>query len=142
MFGGRRLRRVRLQQEQVDVVRDPEMDGGMLFWPPRPIEHQHNLLGRTGSCLAREPRELGQFDLKHGNTHGGREVEACASGGRMPEADEVAQMEPRKAVLHVARWQRAVGQLAPNPPQERPFLYLQVSCCSASASAWRRCGTC
>ena len=31
----------------------------------------------------------------------------------MPEADEVAQMEPRKAVLHVARWQRAVGQLAP-----------------------------
>ena len=108
MFGGLQFGRVRGQKEQVDVLGDPEVDAGM---PARPIEHQHDLLGGTGSRLA---SELGQLHLKHRDAHGGGQMKERPTGGGMDEADEVA---PGKAVLHHCHW--PLTDRRPDAPQER-----------------------
>lgn len=68
------------------MVRDPEMDAGM-FSLARPIKHQHNLLGRTGPCSA---REFGRFDLKHRSIHDGNDIGKRTSGGGTDVFDQIA----------------------------------------------------
>lgn len=72
-----------------------KFDTGM---PARTIEDEHDLLGWTGTYLA---RELGQLDLEHGDTDRRGQMEERAPGGGMDEADEIA---PGEAVLYRGNW--------------------------------------
>lgn len=146
-FGG-----IRRQKEQMDVVGHAEFDAGM---PPRTIEHQHDLLGGTGSGLACKLRE---FHLKDGNTDRRCQVEDRASGGGMHKPDQIA---PGKAVLHrgdwpltnwrpdlAEQWLQAdtvfvggphfnlrLGERVSDGPYERAELFLNSVCCSRLARA-------
>jgi len=108
VLGGLEFGRVRRQKEQVDVLRHPQFDTGM---PARPIEDQHNLLGRTGTRLA---RKLGQFDLEDRDADGRGQMKEGATRGGMDKADEVT---PGKAVLHCGHW--PLANRRPDAPQER-----------------------
>lgn len=63
------LRRVGGQKQQVDVVRDAQMDTAM---PARPVEHQHDLFARPRPDRT---RELGEFDFEKRNVDRRSEVE-------------------------------------------------------------------
>lgn len=102
------FRRVRRQEEQVDVVGDLQLEAGM---PAGPIEDQHNLLGRTRPCLA---GEFGQLHFKQADTDRGRQMEHGAPRGGMHEADQGAPGEP---VLHPRH--RPLADRRPDPPPER-----------------------
>jgi hypothetical protein len=103
MLGRLELRRIRRQEEQVDIVRYAQLDAGM---PAGAIQHQDYLLGGTGPHLA---RELGQFHFKHGNADGGGQMKDGPTGGGVDETNEVA---PVVAVLH--GHQRALAVEAPD----------------------------
>jgi hypothetical protein len=152
VFGGLQFGRIGWEEEQVDVVGDPQPDARV---PARPIEHEHNLLGGTGSRLT---RKLGQLDFKDGNAHGRGQMKDGPTGGGMHKTDQVA---PREAVLHGGN--RTLTDRRPDAPQQRfepdamliggpqlhlgvgeggrhrlqqrPYFFLKLSCCSASASA-------
>jgi len=152
------LRRVRWKKQQVDVFGHAQLDAGM---PPRPIEHEDNLLGGTGAHLAGEGSEL---YLEEFYRDAGRQVEERAPGGGMDKADQIA---PGEAMAH--RDGGSPPDRGPDPPQERlqadamliggPELdarlreggrhlpqewadvFLKSACCSASARAWRGRGT-
>lgn len=141
------------------MVRHAQFDTGV---PPGAVKHQHDLLVWASTNLT---RELGQFDLEEGNGDTRRQVENGAPRGRMDEADEVA---PRKTVLDGGG--RTLANRCPDPPQEwfqadamlvggpdldvsvrirrgdgldqRPQLFLKVSCWSGSASACCGRGAC
>lgn len=81
----------------MDMVRHLQPDAGM---PPRTVEHQHNLLGRTGTHGLSKGGEL-HFEER--DTHAGGQMEDGAPGGGMDEADEPA---PGEAVLHQGEWTR------------------------------------
>jgi hypothetical protein len=137
----------------------PQFDTGV---PVGAIEHEHNLLGGSGSCLT---RKLGEFHLKGGNADGRGQMEERASRSGMDTADAGA---PGKAVLHrgnaslanrrpdaAQQWLEADPMFVGCPQvhlrvrerhrhclQQRSYLFLKVSCCSEAASAWRGRGTC
>lgn len=130
--------------------------------PPSAVKHQHDLLVRASTHLT---RELGQFDLEERNADGAGQMKKRPTGGGMDKADEVA---PGKAMLH--RGDGSLTNRRPDPPQDwfqpdpmlvggpdfdagvgkrdgdrldqRPQLFLKVSCCSGSASACCGRGTC
>ena len=163
MFGGLQFRGIRRQEEQVDVVRYPPVDAG--GFPAGAVQHQHNLLGGTGSHLA---GERGALNFKHRNADGGWQIGQMEDGptrGRMDKADQIA---PGEAVLDAGH-----GSLAPwgpdaaqqrfqadavligrpqfdlrvreggrDGPYARADLFLKFACCSASVSACRGRGTC
>lgn len=79
--------------------------------PAGAIEHEHNLLPRTGPDLARELRQL---HFKHRDTHRGGQMKDRASGGGMDKAHQVA---PGKTVLH--RGDRPLANGGPDTAEER-----------------------
>ena len=79
------------------MLRHPQSEAGV---PPGAVKRQHNLLVGASTHLT---CELGQFDFKHGNADGGRQMgqmKERPTGGGMDEAHQVAQMTPGEAVLH------------------------------------------
>jgi len=149
-FGG-----IGRQKEQMPMVGHAQLDAGV---PAGPIEDEHDLFSGTGPDLA---RERGQVHLKDRDTEGGwqmGQMKDRPTRGGMDKADEVA---PGEAVLHSGSG--ALPDWRPDPPeqrlqtdpmfvggpqldlgsrkrggdrlQERSSLFLQVSCCSAAASA-------
>ena len=132
VLGRLQFGRVGREKQQVDMVGDSQLDAG--GFPAGPIEHEHDLLAGTGSDLARKFRQL---HCKQGNADGGRQMEDGPTGGGMDEADQIT---PRKAVLHGGNGPLPDGR--PHAPQQRLYLFLKVSCCSASAKACRGRGTC
>ncbi len=93
------------------MVRHPQFEAGM---PSRPIEHQDDLLLRTGSRLA---REFGEFDFKHRNADRRGQMKEGAPRGRMDKAHQIA---PGEAVLDDGGRTLANRRLSsPDPPQER-----------------------
>lgn len=59
--------------------------------PTGVIEYEHNLLGAAGADLT---CELGEFDFKHRNTDGRRQMEDGPSRGGMDKANQIAPGEP------------------------------------------------
>jgi hypothetical protein len=154
MFGGLELGRIRRQKQQMDMLRHAQLDAGV---PPRTVEDQDNLLGRSSADLAREGLQL---DLEERDGHACRQVEDGTTRSRMDKADEVA---PVVAVLD-----RRGGTLAVEAPDlledrlqtdavfidrpefdarlgvrgrdcldERSDLFLKASCSAGSASTCR-----
>jgi len=108
VLGGLQLRGVRREKKQVDMLGHPQMDAGV---PTRPIQHQDNLLVRTGTRLA---RERGQLGFKHGDAYRGGQMKEGAPRGGMDEAHQIAPFEP------VAYWgNRALANRRPDPAQQR-----------------------
>jgi hypothetical protein len=99
----RQFRGIRRQEEHVDVVRHSQVDAG--GFPAGPVQHQHNLLGGTGSHLA---GELGSFHFKHRNADGGGQMEDGATRGRMDKADHESARRSG-----AGRWPRVAGPLGP-----------------------------
>jgi hypothetical protein len=156
MLSRLQFRGIGRQKEQMHLVGQPQLDAG--GFPAGPIEDEHDLFGGTGPDLA---RERGQFHLKDRDTDGGwqmGQMKDRPTRGGMDKADAGA---PGEAVLHSGGG--ALPDWRPDPPeqrlqtdplfvggpqldlgnrkrggdrlQERPSLFLQVSCCSASTSA-------
>ena len=73
MFGWLQFRRIRRQEEQVDVVGNPQALGAV---PPRPIQDEDDLLGRTGAHSVGKGGELG-FEERDAHTR--RQVEDRAA---------------------------------------------------------------
>lgn len=92
----------------MDVVRNPEANAGM---PAGAIEDQYDLLGGTGSHLA---RELGELDFEEGDAHRGGQVKDGPPGGGM---DETHQVAPGEAVLHGG--DGALANRRPDAAEER-----------------------
>jgi len=96
----------------VDMLGHPQLDAG--GFPARAVEHEHELLGGTGSRLAREG---GQFHCKDRDTDGGWQIGQMKEGptrGGMHKADQVA---PGKAVLHGG--DGALANWRPDAPEQR-----------------------
>jgi len=153
-FGG-----IRRQEEQMHMVRHLQPEAGV---PPSAIQHEDNLLVGAGANLARELRQL-DLEERDGDTRG--QMKECPSRGGMDKANQVA---PGKAVLHRGHWtltdwrpdaaqQRfqantmfiggpnfdlGVGKRGGDRLDQRPQLFLNVSCCSGSAKACCGRGTC
>src|SRR5579859_4384993 len=95
VLGRVELRRVGRQEEQMDVLGDPQLDARM---PAGAIEDQHDLLLRPRPhCL----REGGQLGLEEGDVDRRREVEDGAPRRRVHEGDQVA---PFIAMLDRRQW--------------------------------------
>jgi len=73
MFGRLELGRIRWQEQQMDMRGDLQLEAGM---PPRPVQHQHDLPGGSGTDLARERLQL---DLEERNGDTRRQVKDGAS---------------------------------------------------------------
>lgn len=65
MLGGLQLGRVQGQEQQMDMLRDAQLDAGM---PPCAIQDEHDLFAWAGADLA---CELGQFHFEEGNADPG-----------------------------------------------------------------------
>lgn len=154
VLGRIELRRVSGQEEQMDVLGDPQLDARM---PAGAIEDQHDLLLRPGSHRLREGGQLG---LEEGDVDRRGQVEDGAPRRRVHEGDQVA---PCIAVLY--RRQRPLTGEAPDLLQDglepdavfvvgpdldggfgeggrdladkRPEPPLKASCSPASAWTWR-----
>jgi hypothetical protein len=156
MFGGLELRRIRRQEEQVDMLGDAQLEAGM---PASAIQDEHDLLLRAGAALT---RERGQFHFEERNTDRGGQGKDGTPRGGMDEAHKIA-IAPIVAMLH-----RRGGPLGVEAPylledrlqpdavlvdgpefdtrlrvggrdrlDDRPQLFLQAACCSGSAKTWR-----
>ena len=108
MLGGLELRRVGWQEEQMDVIGNPESQARM---PASPIQDEDNLLVRACSCL---PSKGSELYLEEGNTHAGRQMKDGAAEGGMDEAHEVA---PGEAVAH--HGERSLPNRRPDAAQQR-----------------------
>jgi hypothetical protein len=154
MLGRLELRRIRWQEQQMDMRRDTQLAAGM---PPRAIQYQHDLLARAGTDLA---RKLGQFDLKERNGDTRRQVKDGTPRGGMDKAHKIA---PIVAMLHRRGRAYAVetpdlleDRLQPdavlvdrpeldarlrvggrNRLEDRSELFLNAVCSAGSASTWR-----
>ena len=154
MLGGLQLRRIRRQEQQVDMVGDAQLAAGM---PPGAIQDEHDLLVWAGADLA---RELGQFHFEERNGDTRRQMKAGAPRGGMHKTDEIP---PIVAVLDRSRWAHAVetphlledrfqpdavlidrpeldarlGGRGRDRLDDRPQLFLNSVCCSGSAKTWR-----
>lgn len=134
------------------MLRQAELDACV---PARTIQHEDDLLGRTGSRLACKLRQL---DFKDGDADGRGQMKEGASGGGMDEANQIAPSEAmldgsngslanRRPDLAEQRLQaNAVFVGGPqldgrlrvcvgDGPYERTKLFLKSSCCSALARA-------
>jgi hypothetical protein len=90
VLGGLEFGGVGRQKEQMDMLRHAQPHAGM---PAGAVEHEDDLLGRTGTDGTSKGSEL---HLKEGNADRRGEMEDGAAGGGMDEADEVAPREPRR----------------------------------------------
>lgn len=108
MLSGLQFRGIRRQEEQVDVVGDPQVHAGM---PASTIEDEHDLLPGTRSDLLGKCR---QFYLKERDTDRGRQMKQGAARGGMDKAHEIA---PGEAMLHRGHW--TLTNRRPDPPVQR-----------------------
>ena len=92
----------------MDVIRDAQPQAGV---PAGAIEHEHDLLARTGPRLT---GKLGQLHFKEGNAHGRGQMEEGAARSRMDEADQIA---PGEAMLDGG--DRALPNGRPDAPEQR-----------------------
>lgn len=104
MFGGLQFRGIGREEQQMEVIRDPQAQAGM---PPRPIKDQDDLLVGTGSDLA---GELCQFHFKQGNADGGGQMKERSTRGRMDKANDGSARRSG-----AAPWLLAADQSAPRP---------------------------
>src|SRR5260370_11587393 len=125
--------------------------------PAGPVQGEQDLLGRTRPDLLRKGGEL---HLKEGDAHRGGQMEDRPARGRMDKADEgapvVAMLHWRDGTLAVETPDLVQDRLAADPvlvdrpefdlgvresrgdrPQQRPHVFLKVSCCARSAKTWR-----
>jgi hypothetical protein len=154
VLGRLQLGRVGWQEQEVDVLGDPQAGAGV---PPRPVEHEDDLLGRPGAHRAGERLQLG---LEQADAHRGGEMEDGAARGGVDEADQVA---PRVAVLDRRQWALPVeaphrvqdgfqadavlvdrpeldlrlGEGGRDLAQERSQFFLNASCAAGSARTCR-----
>jgi hypothetical protein len=98
---------IRRQKQEVHMFRNSEAHTGM---PPRSVEHQHNLFGRTGSHHSGKGREL-RLKKRYGDTGG--EVKDRATGSGVDKADDIP---PGETVPHNGGWPLANGR--PDSPQK------------------------
>ena len=150
MFGRLELRRIRWQEEQVDMLRDAQLQAGM---PPGAIQDEHDLLPWAGADLACERLE---FDLEEGNRYARRQVKDGAPRGGMDKAHQVAPvvaMLDRRCRARAVEtpdfledWLQADAVLVDGPELDarlrvrgrdrldnRTELFLNAACCSGSA---------
>jgi hypothetical protein len=84
MLGGLEFRRVRWQEEQVDVVGDAQ---ALRTVPAGPIQHEHDLFVWPGPHLACEG---GEFGFKERDIHAGGQMEERAPRSGVDKAHQVA----------------------------------------------------
>jgi hypothetical protein len=108
MLGGLQLRRIRRQEELVDVVGHLESLAGM---PARTIQDQNDLLAGAG---ADRRGEGDQLDFEERDADRGGEMEERVARGGMDETHEVA---PGEAVAHDGGGSVPFGR--PHPPPQR-----------------------
>ena len=108
MFGWLQFRRIRWQEEQVDMVGDPQALRAM---PARAIEDEDDLLGRAG---ADRLGEGSQFGLKERDADRGRQMKDRPAGRRMDKADQLPPLIPM-----VDRRERALSVETPDLVQDR-----------------------
>jgi hypothetical protein len=157
MLGGLEVRRIRRQEEQVDMLRNAQPCTGV---PPRALQDEDDLLGGSGADLV---RERGHLDREERDRHARRQVKDRAARGRMDETDQVppvvAVLDRRKRALPVEAPDLVPDRLQANPvlvsevdgPEfhlgmwvrgrdrldKRPQLFLTAACCLGSARTWR-----
>ena len=86
MFSGLELRGIRWEEEQMQMVGDPQSLGAM---PAGTIQHKHDL---PGEARANRGRKGGEFDLKKRNADRRGQVEDRPTRRWMHKADEVAPL--------------------------------------------------
>ncbi len=154
VLGWLQLRRIGGQEEQMHVLGHTQPHTRV---PARPVQHEHDLLGRAGAHRLGERRQL---RLKERDVDGRGQVEDGPSGGRMDEANEVAPLEPmldrREGALPVEAPDLVEDRLQPdavlvNGPEfdlrlregrgdgaeERPEVFLKAFCSAGSACTCR-----
>jgi hypothetical protein len=159
VLGRLELRRVRREKQQVHMVGHAQFDAGV---PAGAVEHQHDLLGGTGSHCSREG---GQLDFKERDADAGGQVKDGPPRGGVHEADQIApgipmadqgngaladrgpdpaqqRFEADPMLIDGPQFDLRLREGRRDRPQERTDLFLNVSCCSAAASACRGRGTC
>jgi hypothetical protein len=97
--------------------------------PPRPVEHEHDLLGRTG---ADDTREGGQLDLEELDADSRGQMNEGSPRGGMDEADQKA---PAEAVLDGGNRALANGRHTRRSSGLRP-----MRCSSTAHSSTCACG--
>lgn len=154
MLGRLELRRVRRQEQQMDVLGDAQLDASV---PPGAIQDEHDLLARVGADLA---RELGQLDFEEWDTDRSGQMKDSPTRSGVNEANEIP---PVVAVLHrrggtcsveaphlLEDWLQADAVLIDSPEfdarlrvrgrdrlDDRPDLFMNASCSAGSARTWR-----
>jgi len=154
MLGGLEFGRVGRKKQEVDMIGHAQALGAV---PPSPIQHEHDLFGGACSHLT---RERGEFGLKEGDAHRGRQMEERATRRRMDEAHQVApliavldrsqravaietphfvqnRLQPDAMFVGGPELDDAVGESARDLVEERADLFLKASCSAASACTWR-----
>jgi hypothetical protein len=153
-FGG-----IGWQEEHVEVLRNLKHETGV---PASPIQHEHNLLGRTRADGAGERRSLHREER---DRDGGRQMKDGPPRSGMNKAHQIA---PCIAVLHrshrpLPAWRPHTAQdrleadavFVGRPDfdcglreslryaaQERAEVFLKAACACGSAWVWRGRGTC